>query len=82
MRDTDWANVLSESNAQKAYSTFYSTFSQLYNTHFPIKTIKIGYKNRKPWLSSGLKKSIKMKNKLYKRKNKTKKPEHEAEYKF
>jgi len=31
---------------------------------FPVKKVS-AYKNRKPWLTSGLKKSIKIKNKLY-----------------
>ena len=30
-----------------------------------MKKIKMGYKTRKPWLSPGLKESIKLKNKLY-----------------
>ena len=32
---------------------------------FPIKNVKIGYRNRKSWLTPGLKQSIKYKNKLY-----------------
>ena len=60
---------------------FYSKFNSIYDEHFPLKRIKIGYKNRKPWLTDALKKSIKRKNQMFKRKNKTKNPEQEVEYK-
>ena len=53
----------------------------MYNDCFPLRTVKSGYKTRKPWLSKGLKKSIERKNKLYHRKQKTKNPEHEIIYK-
>ena len=36
-----------------------------FNGCFPLKRVKIKYRNRKSWLSTGLKKSIKIKNKLY-----------------
>ena len=37
----------------------------LLNKYFPKVRIKKKYNNRKPWLSDGLRKSIKHKNKLY-----------------
>ena len=40
-------------------------FLQCYESCFPIKSKPSVYKSRKPWLSSGLLKSIKTKNKLY-----------------
>ena len=40
-------------------------FMQCYESCFPIKSKPSVYKSRKPWLSSGLLKSIKTKNKLY-----------------
>ena len=36
----------------------------MYNKHFPKIRMKRKYNNRKPWLSEGLKNSIKQKNKL------------------
>ena len=38
-----------------------------YNTCFPIKRIKIGYKTRKFWLPENIKSSIHVKNELYKK---------------
>ena len=37
----------------------------MYNKLFPKIRIKRKYNNKKPWLSEGLKNSIKQKNKLY-----------------
>ena len=81
MINEDWTDVLQNKNPQEACTLFYNKFSKTYNDCFPIKSIKSGYKNRKPWLSDALKKSIKKKNKLFRRKNKTKNLEHEAHYK-
>ena len=52
-------------HCQDAFTYFHKIFSDLYEECFPRVKIKIGYRNRKPWLTSGLKKSIKVKNKLY-----------------
>ena len=48
---------------------------------FPAQDYKMRYKTRKPWLSEGLKRSIKTKNKLFHRKQKTNWLEHETIYK-
>ena len=65
MRVTNWPAVLSITEPQLAYSTFLNMFMQCYESCFPIKSKPSVYKSRKPWLSSGLLKSIKTKNKLY-----------------
>ena len=67
LNSQDWTNILSCSDAQKAYTSFHVELSRLYNACFPIKYIKQGYKNRKPWLTKALKNSIKIKNCLFKR---------------
>ena len=61
----DWTNVLESQEAKESFSAFYKIFSDLFNECFPLKTVKSGYHNRKPWLTHGLKQSIKHKNKLY-----------------
>ena len=81
MDSNDWSNILSSEDPQMAYSMFSNNFTEKYEQCFPLKTYKTGYKTRKPWLTEGLKKSIDKKNKLYFRKQKTKKPEHEILYK-
>lgn len=61
----NWNIIVEGNNCKEAFSKFHTTFSRLYEECFPFKRIKIGYRNRKPWLTPGLKKSIKVKNKLY-----------------
>ena len=61
----DWNHVLNKNNPQQAFTVFYDLFSKLYNQSFPVKVIKKGYTNRKPWLTNGIKNSIKRKNNLY-----------------
>lgn len=65
LRAIDWNSILQLTNCQQAYSMFQEKFNECFNASFPIVKIKIGYKNRKPWLTLGLKESIKVKNKLY-----------------
>ena len=62
----DWMDVMRETNCQIAFSKFYDIFRNLYDDCFPMRRIKLNYRNRKPYLTEGLKKSIKVKNKLYK----------------
>ena len=40
-------------------------FKSVYNECFPVIKVKKKYRNRLPWLTDGLKTSIKHKNKLY-----------------
>ena len=77
----DWSNILNCTDAQVAYTYFFNDISAIYNTCFPVKTYKAGYKTRKPWLSDGLKCSIKTKNKMYRASLRTKNPELEVQYK-
>ena len=61
MSEIHWDGVLHTSNVQNAYTMFYNEFCDVYNTCFPVKVFKQGYRTRKPWLSEGMKKSIKVK---------------------
>ena len=81
LRNKDWSSILSCDDPQNAYSSFSNEYLSLYNDCFPLKTVRNGYKNRKPWLSEGLKKSIKTKNRLFRRHMKIKKNDHELLYK-
>ena len=52
-------------DTELAYNRFQKLFLKEYELCFPLKTMKVKYKNRKPWLPLGLKTSIKEKNRLY-----------------
>ena len=58
MNEENWISVLHSHDAQNAYTAFYNEFSEVYNTCFPVKIRKRGYRTRKPWLSAGMKTSI------------------------
>ena len=72
----NWENILSMDNTQDAYTSFHNEFINMYNNCFPLKEFKAGYKTRKPWLSEGMKRQIKIKNRLYRRYSRSKCPEH------
>jgi hypothetical protein len=59
-------------NGQEATSYFCNQINSLYDQCFPVKTLKKRYCFRKPWLTDGLRNSIKCKNKLYRIYMKTK----------
>ena len=61
----DWT-VLDQYNSCEVYFThFFNKIKSVYDESFPITKVKKRYRNRIPWLTSGLRESIKHKNKLY-----------------
>ena len=73
--------VLESNDPQDAFTSFHNDFINLYDKCFPNKTIKLSYHKRKPWLTDGLRKSIKHENKLYRLKMKYNTPEYCTAYK-
>ena len=65
MNMVDWQTVLTETDTQSAYSKFHEVISTKYNACFPYRKISKKYYKNKPWLSTTLIESIKIKNKLY-----------------
>ena len=61
----DWTPVTSARDAQVSYTLFHQIISKTYDKAFPPKKKKIGYINKLPWLTEGLKNSIKRKHKLH-----------------
>ena len=76
----EWNNVLASNGAQDAFTLYHNEFTEIYNSCFSIKNIKSSYEYRKPWLSEGLRKSIKYKNKLYRVKMRSNSPEAALKY--
>ena len=65
MSNISWDEISRATDTQQAFDTFHKHLVKMYNKHFPKIRVKKKYNNRKPWLSEGLKNSIKQKNKLY-----------------
>ena len=61
----DWSNIFESNDAQESFTKLHTKLLFFYEQAFPKKRVKIRYNNKKPWLTDGLRKSIKMKNKLY-----------------
>ena len=78
---TNWDEIDRATDTQQAFDLFHSQLTDLYNKHFPKVRIKKKYSNRKPWLSEGLKNSIRHKNKLYVKCKKVKSAFNEELYK-
>ena len=61
----DWQEVYVE-NANDSYNAFFYTFLAFYNQHCPLKEFKQTSRRKgKPWLTKGLEKACKKKNRLY-----------------
>ena len=65
LKTVDWQSIYSINETQAAFSQFHQKLLNLYDKNFPKRKIKLRYNNRKPWLSEGLRYSIKQKNRLY-----------------
>jgi hypothetical protein len=63
--NTDWTEATQHSDAQDAYSTFLQLLTSAYNEAFPMVTKKIRDRRNQPWLTAGLKASIRRKNKMF-----------------
>ena len=61
----DWSILDEYVTCESYFSHFLSIFKSVYDKSFPIIRVKKQYRNRLPWLTTGLKESIKRKNKLY-----------------
>jgi len=65
LNETNWESVLHNNDAQNAYTMFVNKITELYNQAFPVKTINPVNRPINPWMTNGIKNSIKYKNKLY-----------------
>ena len=81
LRARDWSDLLACNDLEIAYTFFSNIITELFDTCFPLRTVKHGYKTIKPWLTESLKKSIRRNNKLYHWKQKFKNEEHGQLYK-
>ena len=46
-QQTDFSSVLHMNDAQQAFTQFHQTYIGLYDSCFPVKTVKVGYRNKK-----------------------------------
>ena len=78
----NWVNLYSISNPNDAYEYFLKVFSGIYDLAFPLKTFSVKRKTlQNPWMTKGLLKSSKRKQKLYEKFVKKRSPRSENIYK-
>ena len=66
IQNHDWTIVNQYRLCQTAFSYFSETLKRIFCDAFPVIRVKQRYRNRLPWLTDGLKKAIKTRNKLFK----------------
>ncbi len=66
LKQSNWNEILNNQSADQSYDMFINKFTVLYDKHFPKVKKKINKrKESKPWITAGIIKSIKTRNKLY-----------------
>ena len=82
LKEVNWKHLYSLADTNLAYEYFLLTFSGLYNHAFPVKEVSLKLKNVfNPWMTKGLQKSSKNKQKLYDKFLKSRTNENEKKYK-
>ena len=72
LHETNWAEIETSRNPNVCYKIFLKKFMSLYDEYFPIKIIKLKTKDiQSPWITTGIKKSSKHKQRLYEELSKT-----------
>ena len=66
INDFNWSEIQEYSDCNQAYNFFADSLKRIFNQSFPVQKVKKKYRNRLPWLTDGLRNSIKHKNRLYK----------------
>lgn len=82
INDETFQQAIDQDDPKKSYNSFMEIFQEKYNKHFPLKkskTTKIRL-NKSPWITQGIVKSSRTKNKLYKRIIKYPNKKHETKY--
>ena len=65
----DWSVIYDLNNPNEQYNLMIDIITEIYDKHFPIKTFSVKPSTRNnPWITPGILKSIKRKNKLYRAK--------------
>ena len=81
LHETKWDEIMSFQNPDDAYKAFLKRFSTLYDTYFPEKKIKLKNKDlQSPWITKGIRRSPKHKQRLYEKFLKNRNEKTELEY--
>ena len=79
LKETNWSAVLSSSDGNEGYSAFVRRLKSEFDKQFPLTKLSRNRMKDKKWITSGLKKCSRQKNKLYR--DWINKSESESKYK-
>ena len=82
MRNANWTPVYKSYDVNESVTRFFHTSNSISNSHAPLKSINIKNKSDKPWVTNGLRKSIKIRNELYKKRLTTRNIYYHKQYKI
>ena len=66
LNNQDWSEILNSQNVKEANAKYLKIYKEAYEACFPVKRVKLGYNNKKPWLKQNILEAIKIKNKMHK----------------
>ena len=78
----EWNSIYVNNDTQGAFTEFHNKLTTEYNRYFPKKRIYFKYNAKKPWISEGLRRAIRTKNKLYRKSIRIKTSYNESTYKM
>ena len=79
MSEVDWGNLHSTSNPKDTYEYFLKVISGIYDLALPLNTISVKRKTlQNTWMTKGLLKSSKRKQKLYEKLLEKRTPRNES----
>ena len=81
LKKQTWDGVYNAENINCAFQYFEDTFVRLFETYFPLVNVKITYSNKLPWITSGLRESVKKKSQLRSIMEKDPSPMNKTNYK-
>ena len=82
LANTNWNDVTKTTCPNESYNNFLKEFSRIYEKHFPVKEVTLKTKGIiSPWITKGLTKSSKQKQKLYNKFLKKRNNTNETTYK-
>ena len=67
LSQVDWSPVFTTSDVNECLTRFLHIFNRISNQHALLKSTKVKNCTSKPWITPGLKKSMKVRDKLYKK---------------
>ena len=67
LNEVDWSSVYSSRDVNESLPRFLHIFNRISNEHAASKSVRVKSTNSKPWITSGLKKSMKVRDRLYKK---------------